>query len=82
MASSFVALTVCEWISVIIRYNVDDYGTGSYPEPPHGWQRRILLMARYSPFIGPCFFIASTAYCEHVGINLHDGGVKGDMQFL
>ncbi len=46
MASSFVALTVCEWISVIIKYNVDDYGTGSYPEPPHGWQRRILLMAR------------------------------------
>jgi hypothetical protein len=28
----------------------------------------------------PYFFIAITAYCEQVGVNLHDGGVSGEMQ--
>ena len=58
------------------------YGTGSYPLPPQGWQRNNLRIVRYKPFIGPCFFNASTAYSEHVGTNLHEGGVIGDINFL
>ena len=73
---------LCEWISIIMIVGYNIYGTGSYPEPPHGWHRKILLIVRYKPFTGPCFFRASMAYCEHVGVNLHDGGVNGDMQFL
>ena len=55
------------------------HGTGSYPLPPQGWQRRILLTARYSPFTGPCFTRACRAYSEQVGVKRHDGGVNGDM---
>lgn len=71
--------------SVITDFCSEDvfrYGTGSYPCPPHGWQRNIRLMASHSPLNGPCFLMASRAYCEHVGVNLHEGGVNGDMQFL
>jgi len=28
---------------------------------------------------GPCLVIASIAYCEQVGVNLHEGGVRGEM---
>ncbi len=57
-------------------------GTGSYPLPPHGWQRNIRLIARYKPFIGPCFFRACTAYSEQVGVKRQDGGVSGEIQYL
>jgi len=30
--------------------------------------------------MGPCFFNASTAYCEQVGVYLQLAGVKGEMQ--
>lgn len=29
--------------------------------------------------MGPCFVIASIAYCEQVGVKRHDGGVRGDI---
>jgi hypothetical protein len=38
------------------------------------------LIASHSPFMGPYFINASFAYCEHVGVKRHDGGVKGLMQ--
>lgn len=44
------------------------YGTGSYPLPPHGLQRKMRFMASHEPFAGPCFLMASMAYCEHVGV--------------
>ena len=56
------------------------YGTGSYPCPPQGWQRKILLIVRNSPLNGPCFLNASRAYWEHVGVNLQQFGLIGDMQ--
>ena len=55
------------------------YGTGSYPLPPHGLQRRMRLIARKPPLNGPYFFIASRAYCEQVGVNRQAGGVCGEM---
>lgn len=57
-----------------------DYGTGSYPLPPHGLHLNMRHIASASPFMGPCFFNAWRAYSEHVGVNLHDGGVNGDIQ--
>ena len=33
------------------------------------------------PFKAPYFSIASTAYCEQVGINLHLGGNAGETYF-
>ena len=37
--------------------------------------------AKYNPLKGPCFLIASTAYCEHVGVKRHEGEVRGEMHF-
>ena len=51
------------------------HGTGSYPLPPQGWQRRILLMASHVPFRGPCFLMACMAYWEHVGVKRQEAGV-------
>ena len=59
----------------------ESYGTGSYPDPPQGLQRNMRHMASARPFIGPCFFIASLAYSEQVGVKRHDGGVYGEMNF-
>lgn len=55
------------------------YGTGSYPDPPHGWHLRIRRSARYEPFSGPCLMSACLAYSEQVGVNRHEGGVYGLM---
>ncbi len=33
----------------------------------------------YAPRNAPCFFIASTAYWEQVGVNRHDGGSSGEI---
>jgi hypothetical protein len=57
-------------------------GTGSYPLPPQGWQRRMRLMERQSPLTGPCFLSACTAYSEQLGTYLQDAGVKGEIQYL
>ena len=43
-------------------------GTGSYPEPPHGWQRQIRLVASHTPRPAPCIWTASKEYWEQVGI--------------
>ena len=67
---------------VYVYRSIAFYGTGSYPLPPHGWQRSIRLIAKYKPFTGPCFFSACTAYSEQVGVNLHEAGVIGEIQYL
>lgn len=58
-----------------------DYGTGSYPEPPHGWHLRILLTASHKPLNGPCFTIACRAYSLHVGVKRQAAGVSGEIHF-
>ena len=55
------------------------YGTGSYPEPPHGWQRDMRFNVSQPPLKGPYLRSASRAYCEQVGVKRHEGGVCGDM---
>lgn len=54
-------------------------GTGSYPLPPQGWQRRMRRTASQRPLNGPCFWMASTAYCEQVGVKRQAGGVSGEI---
>ena len=56
------------------------YGTGSYPEPPQGLQRRMRQMVSSSPFIGPCLRSASMAYAEQVGVKRQQAGLRGEMQ--
>jgi hypothetical protein len=73
---------MCVHVNVIEKFGKFNHGTGSYPLPPHGWQRAIRFTASHSPFIGPCFFNASSAYWLQVGVKRHDGGVNGDMQAL
>lgn len=58
------------------------YFTGSYPLPPQGWQRLILLIPSQVPLKTPYLFTASIAYCEHVGWYLHAPGSSGDMANL
>lgn len=55
------------------------HGTGSYPCPPQGWQRLNRLTVSHNPLNTPCFFNASMAYCEQVGVNRHLGPRNGDM---
>ena len=55
-----------------------NYGTGSYPPCDSGLHRRILHVANRLPFAAPCFWIASSAYCEHVGRNRQQAGCRGD----
>ncbi len=55
------------------------YGTGSKPLPPQGWQRSMRRTASQRPFIGPCFFNASSAYCEHVGVKRQHAGFSGEI---
>lgn len=43
------------------KFTAKNQGTGSYPEPPHGWQRNKRRTARYIPFNGPCLRKASMA---------------------
>ena len=86
-APDFEALSTCgniklsdykgKWIVFMV---VSIYGTGSYPFPPQGWQRRSLFMVRYSPLIGPCLRRAWIAYAEQVGVKRQVGGFNGDMQ--
>lgn len=59
----------------------EHHGTGSYPSPPHGWQRPMRLMASHNPLIAPCLFIASIAYWLHVGVYRHDAGSIGEIQY-
>lgn len=59
--------------------NAARQGTGSYPLPPQGWQRRMRRTASHNPLKGPCFWMASTAYCEQVGVKRQAGGVSGEI---
>lgn len=45
----------------------ETYGTGSYPEPPHGLHLNIRQTASIKPLKGPCLRIACRAYSEQVG---------------
>jgi hypothetical protein len=45
----------------VIHYVIPIYGTGSWPWPPHGWQRNSRLLASQPPFIAPYFCKASIA---------------------
>ena len=74
-SSGYLRKPVCMYVN----WNI--HGTGSYPEPPQGWQRRMRLTARQNPLKGPCFLMASTAYCEQVGVKRHEGPIMGDMHF-
>lgn len=55
-------------------------GTGSYPLSPHGWHFNILRPPKNRPIIPYCF-IASSIYSEQVGLNLHELGNIGDIQY-
>ena len=70
----------------VCKYVVGDplkgvQGTGSYPLPPHGLHLRMRHIANANPLKGPCLSSACRAYSEHEGVNLHDGGVRGEMQY-
>lgn len=49
-------------------------GTGSKPQPPHGWQRISRFSAIHPPFSAPYFVRASIAYWLHDGLKRHEGG--------
>jgi hypothetical protein len=42
-------------------------------------QRKIRHIARTGPFAAPWARIASIANCEQVGVNLHFGGINGEI---
>tara|TARA_B100001996_G_C18279831_1_gene446537 strand:- start:108 stop:320 length:213 start_codon:yes stop_codon:yes gene_type:complete len=65
----------------ILIFLLISYGIGSYPLPPQGWHLIILLNVIINPLKGPCFIIDSFEYCEHVGLNLHLAGIKGEIKF-
>jgi hypothetical protein len=55
-----------------------NYGTGSWPVPPHGWQRAKRLAANQLPRTAPYLAIASAAYAEQVGVYRHTAGSSGE----
>ncbi len=57
------------------------YGTGSKPLPPPGLHLEILFTESHMPLNNPCFFKASAAYCEQVGVNLHLGPSSGEIAY-
>jgi hypothetical protein len=44
-------------------------GTGSYPHPPHGWQRARRFNPSQLPCRTPCVSTASRKYLEQLGVN-------------
>ena len=58
------------------------YLTGSYPPLLKGLHLKILQIAIKLPFKVPYFWIASIAYCEHVGVYLQHEFFKGDTFLL
>jgi hypothetical protein len=50
---------------------LDAGGTGSKPPGVKGWQRTRRHAASPQPRNGPCVAMATAAYSEHVGMNLH-----------
>ncbi len=57
---------------------INTQGIGSYPEPPQGVHLTIRLIPNHPPLKRPCFFKASSEYCEQVGWNLQFDGNNGD----
>src|ERR1019366_787382 len=57
-------------------------GTGSGPPAWNGWQRASRRAANARPRQTPWRVTASRAYSEHVGVNRHAGGSRGDTKRL
>jgi hypothetical protein len=57
------------------------HGTGSWPCPPQGWHLKIRRIVSHDPLNNPCFFSASTPYCEQVGVKRHCGPMSGEISF-
>jgi len=55
------------------------YGTGSCPCPPQGLHLITLFIVSQNPLKGPYLLKASIAYCEQVGVNLHEGPSHGEI---
>ena len=73
---------MCVGIGYAKKIVAHGHGTGSYPLPPHGWQRRMRRMASQEPLMGPYLRRASMAYWLQVGTKRQLGGVKGEMHAL
>jgi hypothetical protein len=54
-------------------------GTGSNPPRVKGWHRKSRQVARVLPRSGPWVAMATWAYSEHEGINLHPPGLMAWM---
>ncbi len=76
----FANMIIFPLCNMSMQVVIHDQGTGSYPCPPQGWQRKIRLRANIEPLNGPYFLIACNAYSEQVGVNLQVGGFIGEMQ--
>ena len=55
------------------------FGTGSYPDVPHGWHLERRRSPIQLPRNAPHSRIESTMYAEQVGVCLHDAGVNGEI---
>ena len=66
--------------AVLIVTGKSGRGEKTAPTAPDGWQRASRFRVSQPPLTGPYLRSASTAYCEQVGVNRHEGGVKGEMQ--
>ncbi len=62
-------------------YWEEPYGTGSYPDPPHGLHLSMRQMDSAIPLKKPCLRRAWRAYSEQVGWKRHDAGVYGVINF-
>ena len=68
-----MALSLCGEVYYSVK-TLAVQGTGSYPQPPQGWQRISRFSAIHPPFTAPYFDSASIAYWLHDGLNRQDGG--------
>jgi hypothetical protein len=70
---------------MILSYSLENLftlqGTGSYPCPPHGLQRKSRFMVIHPPFSAPYLFTASAPYWEQEGVYLQDGERSGEMVY-
>ena len=61
-------LLLTSYSLLLTPYFLLPHGTGSSPLPPQGWQEAKRFSVSHPPRKGPCFLIASTPYCEQVGV--------------
>jgi hypothetical protein len=72
---------LCWLRSSHINVRVSFHGTGSYPLPPQGWQRKIRFNVNQNPLKTPCFLNASIPYCEHDGTKRQFFGKNGEIAY-